>query len=211
MILYNFTEKQIHEELLKDMLNVMRFSDYKDKIFRRKVITAKMYPVRMSFFYTSPLKNRWFLAYEARSKKEFGDNVRMTNVCIYKDVNGFLCAAMIAIYKDVRVTLYPAHFFKRYKERMHSEKVGEELLKEYFTRNFSYVYDFEEKHAFNGIGNLCIKEVHASCNDGIAIGNVTETGNVFFKTFITYEMTKGEQIEKFAHNEKIRKEFENGE
>ena len=45
----------------------------------------------------------------------------------------------------------------------------------------------------------------------IAIGNVTETGNVFFKTFITYEMTKGEQVEKFAHNEKIRKEFENGE
>ena len=32
-----------------------------------------------------------------------------------------------------------------------------------------------------------------------------------FKTFITYEMTKGEQVEKFAHNEKIRKEFENGE
>lgn len=80
-----------------------------------------------------------------------------------------------------------------------------------FTRNFSYVYDFEEKRAFNGVGNMCIKEVHASCNDGIAIGNVTETGNVFFKTFITYEMTKGEQVEKFAHNEKIRKEFENGE
>ena len=42
MILYNFTDKQIHEELLKDMLNVMRFSDYKDKIFRRKVITYEM-------------------------------------------------------------------------------------------------------------------------------------------------------------------------
>ncbi len=49
--------------------------------------------------------------------------------------------------------------------------------------------------------------MYGSTKDGVALGWHTTGGNVHFKTFITYEMTKGDQIEIFAQNEKIRQEL----
>lgn len=39
------------------------------------------------------------------------------------------------------------------------------------------------------------------------VASMTECGNILFKTFVTYDMLKGEQVEKFTRNEEIRKEI----
>lgn len=43
--------------------------------------------------------------------------------------------------------------------------------------------------------------------EGVALGYVSAEGNILFKTFVTYDMLKGEQIAKFIENEKIRQEI----
>lgn len=206
MILTNFTEEMIDEEILKDLMNVLRYSDHQDKRFRKIVLRASIFPVHLSFFYTSPLKNKWFISYEARNKKEIGENCRMTIVCTYRDSNGFLCAAMPTSVEDKRhMIIYPAHFFTRYRERMNIEDLGDDLIKKFFTLNFSYV--FEEKRTFVLNSNAFVKEIYGSCHDGVCMGVMTNMGNILFRTFITYGMAKGEQIKTFAENEKIRKEI----
>lgn len=36
---------------------------------------------------------------------------------------------------------------------------------------------------------------------------VTVEGNVLFRTFVTYDMLKGEQVKKYTKNEEIRQEI----
>ena len=80
---------------------------------------------------------------------------------------------------------------------------GKKLITEYFIRNSSFVFD----HKSTIYDNIKIIEVAASTNDGVGLGYVLLEGDTFLKTFITYEMLKGEQIEKYTENEKIRKEI----
>ena len=53
---------------------------------------------------------------------------------------------------------------------------------------------------------LCT-EVYGSTKDGVAMGVLTNEGNVLFRTFVTYDMLKGDQIETFTKNEQIRREI----
>ena len=206
MILNNFAEEQIDNEIMKDLANVLRFSDHQDKRFRKIVLRADIFPVHLSFFYTSPLKNRWFISYEARSKKEIGENCRMTTVCTYRDCNGFLCAAMpTPIESEKHTIFYPAHFFTRFRERMSLKETGDDLIRKFFSIDYSYT--LEEKRTAILNSNAYIKEIYGSCHDGVCMGVMTNMGNILFRTFITYQMTKGEQIKTFAENEKIRKEI----
>lgn len=212
MILSNFSEIQIKNEIAEDMKNVLRYSDYKDGKFRRMVLKAGAFPVRMSFFYTSPRKNRWIVIYEARKKKEFGDYLRMTSVCLYRDSHGFTCAVMPTTTNgNYHFNFYPAHFFKRYKERNGNDATGEDLIREFFRLNFSYVYEFKESRMFAGVGNVAMTEVFGSCHEGVAMGVMTGEQNIIMRTFVSYDMLKGEQIDTFVKNEKIRKEIHESE
>ena len=85
------------------------------------------------------------------------------------------------------------------------KETGDNLIKKFFTLNFSYI--FEEKHTAILNSNAAIIEVYGSCHDGVCMGVLTKGSNILFRTFITYGMTKGEQIKTFADNEKIRKEI----
>lgn len=81
---------------------------------------------------------------------------------------------------------------------------GIPLIAEYFRLNNSYVYDT--------VGRLLTEdtyhvEIAASTHSGVALGLLTVWGNPHFKTFVTYDMLKGEQVEKYVKNEIIRKEI----
>lgn len=139
-------------------------------------------------------------------QKEIGDNCRMTSVCTYRDRNGFVNAAMSSSMNNKQIMIfYPRHLFARYRDRAEKNQEGYELLREFFKYNYSYVFDIEQKRVLNS--NLCVNEIYGSTKEGVVMGMVTENNNFLFRTFITYEMTKGEQIKKFADNEKIREEI----
>jgi hypothetical protein len=198
------TEKELMSEVISDSANVLRFIDAIDNKFRRLVLKTTKFPVRKCYEYTSRKKNKWLIFLEARKKKEVRDMERLTLVACYDTPHGIYAVMPTYEKGNNRIIIYPPHFFSRYAKRCGIELSGIELMKRFFPENCSYVYahkqiTIDEEH-------IAI-EVYGSTSEGVAMGIVSEHGNFLFRTFITYEMSKGEQIEKFAENERIRQEI----
>lgn len=195
MIVTTMNDKEILTLLLSECEEVLAFSDTKDRAFRRKVIKSSVFPVYAYAEYISKSKNHWILLFESKSKKEIGDNIRYVSVCISNTIKGYYAFMVSYIQGKPHLIMYPPHFFQRYKDRYCVDKTGKELIIHFFTHNYSYVFNFAKE------------EVHGSTKHGVALGVMTENYNILFRTFISYEMLKGEQIEVFTNNEKIRQEI----
>lgn len=204
MIIPTMTEKELIVEVTADYLNAFRYSDHIDKKFRRIVIKSTKFPVRACYEYLSPRKNKWLIFCESRSKKEVLDNSRITLVAIYNTDFGLHAVMGTFTNGKMHYIIYPPHFFSRYRSRTGSELSGIPLMKQFFKANYSYVYEVKDVQLEE---DKYIREVYGSTKEGVALGLFSIEGNILFKTFVTYEMLKGEQIEKFTQNEKLRKEI----
>lgn len=198
------TEGELTAEIQADYLNAFRYSDHIDKKFRRLVLKARKYPVFADFFYYSPRKNRWILLFEARKKKEVGDMARITFVCYFDSPHGYYVVMPTFTNGKQHLIIYPPHFFSRYASRCGVEKSGIKLLAHFFRRNNSYVYDTERVQLSD---TSYRDEIRGSTADGVAMGFLSVEGNVLFKTFVSYDMLKGEQVATFTRNEEMRKEI----
>ena len=91
---------------------------------------------------------------------------------------------------------YTSHFFQRYAERCNINLSGIELIKHYFCQNQAVTYQYESENSSDGI----INHVYGTCKEGISLGcQLKDIDNTtFFKTFITKDMCKQDQIDKFA-------------
>lgn len=95
----------------------------------------------------------------------------------------------------------------RFKERCGIDLDGQKLIDRFFRDNASYVYSLNETRIRKDDGEYLQTEVFGSTIDGVAMGVTTECGNILFRTFVTYQMLKGEQVEQYTRNEEIRKEI----
>lgn len=204
MIVYGMTESEIVREVLADMGNAFRYEDRNSNQFRRAVIKAARFPVRSEFVYRSPRKNTWLVLREARTKKEYGDNCRITFVTTHDTPHGIYAIMVSWVEGQPQLILYPPHFFSRFRERMKLSESGKNLMLRFFRFNSSYVHETIQKKVN---GDQYVVEIAGSTLEGVALGLVSTEGNVLFKTFVTYDMLKGEQIAKYLENEKIRKEI----
>lgn len=177
---------------------LVAFSDKKDAAFRRRVLKAQRFPVYAHCEYISRSQNRWIVFFESRSRKEIGDLCRLHFVCYSHSTHGIYAFHPQLSRQRFFMTIYPPHFFSRYRDRAQIPLSGIPLLIRFFERNYSYVFE---------IFNREYVEIAGSTSEGVALGLLTETGNVLFKTFITYDMLKGDQIETFTRNEKMRQEI----
>ncbi|MDR1980363.1 MAG: hypothetical protein LBQ39_01925 [Tannerellaceae bacterium] len=198
------TEQEIRNEVMTDSVNAVHYSDAKDRKFRRMVIKASRFPVYAHSEYMSPRKNRWLIFFEARSKKETGDMTRITIVCLYNSPHGYYAVMVSFIDGRSHLIIYAPHFFSRYAERCGIELSGIELIKRFFKHNSNYVYATKETVTGE---NAITREIYGSTEEGVAMGFISQESNIMFRTFITYDMTKGEQVSTFAENERIRKEI----
>lgn len=142
------------------------------------------------------------ILWEARSKKEIGDDCRISFVC-YHDTGHGRYAYMPAFVKGKMILLvFPPHFFSRFAERMGLGITGEELMKRHFEINNSYSFTFSTEEVDGGYR----ENVFATCKEGIAMG-FKAVGNdiLLLKTFITYDMCKGEQVANFARSDEWRR------
>jgi len=204
MIISTMDEQQICDELNKDLVAVDEFSKKRYKQVRHMVITSKLFPLYLYSFYTSPRKNRWLLCWESGNNKELG----VTFICITNyDKEGKKIAIMSTTTngKD-HFIFFPPHFFSRYATRAGKSQSGELLIREYFKLNATFAYDLKDVPVLNS-KEVVSTEVYGSSKEGVAMGIETEGGNVLFRTFITYDMTKGDQIALFADSERIREEI----
>ncbi len=206
MIVSGMTEKEIKAEMLVDISNAFRYCDTRDQKFRRMVIKTSRFPVYAHSYYLSPRKNKWIILFEARDKKEIGDKSRITFVATWDSPHGIYAIMASCPNENIKLFFYPPHFFSRYAERMDLKIHGIDLIMRYFKLNNCYVFTEKE---INISGNSKKIEVYASGEEGAALGFLTKEGNIMFKTFITYGMTKGEQIDLFVQNDQIRKEILN--
>lgn len=195
------TEAELLDEIKKDLPNVVSISNNKDGKVRRIIQKSVLFPIYIHSYVTSSRKNKWIILWEARSKKNVGDDSLISFVCYQETDYGRYAYMPTWADKKLILIIYPPHFFSRFAERMNLNLSGVELIKKYFERNNSYAYEF-------GNADDCEQHIYGSSLEGIALGlKSVKHEIILFKTFITYEMTKGSQIEVFARNEEIRKEI----
>ena len=204
MIVYTMNEDELNSEILKDMPNILKYSDYFDSEFRRIVIKSRKFPVVLTKKFKSSNKNNWILVLEARTKKETGDLSRIHFITYINSPHGYYVVMPTSTNNHKHLIIYPPHFFRRYSERMDIHLSGIELITHFFKYNYNYVYSTKDVKI---TPEEFTREIYGSCKEGIALGVCTTKDNVLFKTFITYEMCKGAQIEEFSKNEQLRKEI----
>lgn len=198
------TEAELLEEINNDLPNVVNISNNKDAKVRRIIHKSVLFPVYLHSYVTSPRKNKWIILWEARSKKNVGDNSLISFVCYQDTPHGRYAYMPTWADKKLILIVYPPHFFSRFAKRMNLNLTGVDLIKRYFEINNSYAFDLDSSL----IDDTCKQNIYGSSLEGIALGlKSVEHNIILFKTFITYEMTKGSQIEVFARNEEIRREI----
>lgn len=195
------TESELLDEIKKDLPNVVSISNNKDAKVRRIIQKSVLFPVYLHSYITTLRKNKWIILWEARSKKNVGDDSLISFVCYQETPHGRYAYMPTWADKKLILIVYPPHFFSRFAERMNLNLSGVELIKRYFEKNNSYAYEL-------GAAAEGRQQIYGSSLEGIALGlKSAEHDIILFKTFITYEMTKGSQVDAFARNEEIRKEI----
>lgn len=201
MITPYMTEAELLEEIKKDLPDVINISNNKDVKVRRIIQKSVLFPIYIHSYVTSPRKNKWIILWEARSKKNVGDDSLISFVCYQETPHGRYAYMPTWADKKLILIVYPPHFFSRFAERMNLSLTGVDLIKRYFEKNNSYAFELS-------IADNARQEIYGSSLDGVALGlRSIEHNIILFKTFITYDMSKGSQIETFARNEEIRKEI----
>lgn len=200
------TENEVTKELTKDLGDLMRYADRNfDKKFRRDVIHATIFPIYRRYTWLSRNKNPWTTIYEARTKRDVGDLSKVTNFVTAEGGIGKYAYMPTFVNRHIMWIIFPPHFFSRYNERRKVGKFGQALYDSFFKLNASFV--FEIKDVVSEDKQTMIREVYGSTAEGVAMGVMTVDGNVLFRTFVTYDMLKGEQVEKYTKNEEVRKEM----
>ena len=91
------------------------------------------------------------------------------------------------------------HFFRRYRERMNlgDKMTTEQVVRRYFRRN-----------GYGNYGVNRVGEMEIATADGVGLGISLGIRERLMKTFITFEMAKGDQVERFAQQDEERKKFQ---
>ena len=194
------TYDEIISEVKKDILPVFETSEKKDHKVKRIIQKSQIFPVRLYSFVTSPSKNRWLLTWEAHSRKHVGDNIPFAMICIINKKNGRF--AVMPFFQNTGEIpyffIFLPHFFQRFADRAKIPLTGEELIRRFFQYNVNF--SIERRKKIISDTQYAI-EVTATSHEGVALGYQLSDGSFFLKTFITYDMAKGDQIESFRESE----------
>ena len=202
MITTSMTATELFEEIKDDYPNVFAISDAKDAKVSRIVKKSSIFPMNIHSFVTTKIKNKWLILWESHSKKEIGDNCRISFICYHDTGHGKYAYMPVFVKGQMVLLVFPPHFFSRFVERMDIDLTGEDLMRRYFEVNNSYSFTFSREEVDGGYR----ENVLATCKEGIAIGFKAVGLDVFLlKTFITYDMCKGDQIESFSKSEEFRR------
>lgn len=204
MIVPSMNYAEMIEEVRKDIPLVFDISDRKEHKVKRFIQKAALFPVRIHSQVTSPNKNRWLLTWEAHGRKHVGDDCLFAMVCLIQTGHGRI-AVMPSFQEDgdLLFFVFLPHFFQRFASRMGLDMHSEDLIRRFFQYNVNFSIDTRRKSISDTKYAI---EATGTSTEGVALGYQLQTGDFFFKTFITYEMAKGDQIEKFISSEIRRTE-----
>lgn len=194
MIVHSMDELAVINEIAADYINIIRYSDFKNKSFSRAVLKSNKFPLLMDVEYMSPMKNKWIILYKAKSKSYVDKRPKIVTIVTYDTPHGkYAIMPTITTTHTAIYVFFTPHFFSRYGQRMHINKTGVDLIKHYFRQNHGYAFC---KHPNGGIS--------ATAFEGMGLGIPTENGNFLLKTFISKDIFKGEQVEDYINWNIIR-------
>ena len=199
MITRTMNIQEVMNELKEDIHNIQAFAEQKrikaNKIIKRSVI----FPVFLHAETISKMKNHWLIIFTAFSKVNIDYLIGRVFVCILETNQGKFVANLVNINGKIEFEFYTSHFFQRYAERCNIDLSGIELIKYYFCQNLATTYTYETENCSDGI----INHVYGTSKEGISLGYQLKDINnsTFFKTFISNEMCKKDQMKKFAFDE----------
>jgi hypothetical protein len=139
MIVPTMTVQEIHKEILEDIKNIdNKLNDF-TKDFRKIVLRKSQYPLSKSYEYiTKERKNLLVIGFTALKRSDF-DNPINHFYGIYSRPEGKYAAAPSV---DINMcTIYPPHFFKRFRERIVKDDTisNDDLIRLYFRNEWGFV------------------------------------------------------------------------
>ena len=198
MIVDKMTEKELVKELLEDFNSITRsLVKYIPMVNREVKKNRNKIPFNVMYKYVSPLKNNWLLYFRIFHKHFTKPNkCIILNVMLHETSHGTY-AYHVDLKKKVAYSKFTPHFFKRYAERFGVNLHGKELITHFFYQNIHFpINELRDKQDMPYL---------VGCfDDGVGLGCITEEGNYLFKTFITYDLAKGNQILRFEALDFIR-------
>lgn len=199
------TADELVKEFTADLPQIIGVSDAKQKKADRIIKKSVLFPVYLHSFVRSKRGNDWMILIEAKSKKYIGDNSLITLVSTFDVGHGHYAIMWSAVQGQPQYIIFTPHFFQRFALRAGVNLTGIELIHRYFKMNPAYGFNIEKEVT----GDMEKTNVYGSANEGAALGVrlYTEHNIILFRTFITYDMCKGEQIESFAKADQFRREM----
>lgn len=200
MITYHMKIEEIAEELNKDFneeiwqkaVQLNFNSKYRRTILKsekRGIIKFKPH------IYTSKRGNKFIVTpfTSGRSHYKKTHSLEFAYIATFHYKNSFFVAWLTSESKLQlpNIYFYPSHFFDRYGERYlkHEFEMTDENLSDFFVRNGA-VSMFGKCHHPKYKNHL-----FATFDEGVMLGERVAWDIMFFKTYITFEMLKGNQVE----------------
>lgn len=209
MVTRGMAIEEVIEVLREDLhRNVQPKTWLKHQFLNRKVAQQiGSFPCGVETMVISTPVMQWGVRFYALSRQEWSMQT--------KESGQFYCMvqseAGLHVYIFVRmdtgeeaVFVFPPHFFVRYHERYWEKKstlYGKQLIKTYLKDNLIMRYGLQPGTEERVTG----ASIYGASAHGIALGQVLNDYAYIFKTFISYEMTKGEQIPLYMQ-QKLRTE-----
>lgn len=210
MIVSSMIAIEIHREVFEDFKTLQNKLEDLKKDFKRVVLKTSRYPVTKSYkCKTREKKNTFTLEYTALKRSNWKNPI-LSTYCVFTRPEGKYAVAPSL---DMNLTtIYPPHFFKRYRERIVKDELAsnEDIIRHYFKNDWGFVGavvnesfesiyhcfekdDKDEKISFVGATSL-----------GYCFGERQGNTNIV-KTIISEEMLFEDQKNTFA---KLRKAFQ---
>jgi hypothetical protein len=187
------TNEEIHMKIM-DEFNLIksRYWPLKEKEYdkiRRKNSIPKTAQFSKSFEFRTPSKNTWILIFgkaPADEKYKGPESISVCSLVYYYNETG------IRVFKIVPtggLSVFNAHFFTRYNERMNLNLVKPlDKVKHYFENN-----GFSKGQTFEKEGRIFIL---SKCKAGYLLGEIQNNGYwMVFKTFIPNDFARTDQKE----------------
>jgi hypothetical protein len=193
MIVPSMTVQEIHKEIFVDIKNLKSKLDVCRKDFKKTVLRGKLYPLTKSYDCTTREKRNLFIVAFTAIKRSDWKKPILSIYGIYSRLEGKY-AVSLTMEMNI-ITIYPPHFFKRYRERIVKDESisNEDIIRQYFESDWGFMgavvnEDFESVyHCFEIDSKDEAVNFVAATSQGYCFGE--KQGNVnIIKTIISEDM-----------------------
>lgn len=146
MIVPSMTIQEIHKELFEDIKNLRSQLDDCRKDFKKVVLKANRYPLTKSYDCKTREKKNLFIVTLTAPKRSNWKKPILSIYSIYTRREGKYAVPLTL---DMNIaSIYPPHFFKRYRERIVKDESisNEELIRLYFKKDWGFVGAVVNEH-----------------------------------------------------------------